>query len=265
MPDSDQSPVSPRRLWWGRGLFSFAALWSVALLVAFYQKAPLHLHGTWPWYARAPRWVEDMQGGWLGMPWAVVGQGALFLLAAAGLIVGGGWVWGRISPGSSVVGRMVWGGGLLAGALGTAVFFVSVVGWIGWGAWGLWGAAAALGVWGAFRWVREGIFGWGWARRLGWGDWVVLGVLVAVHGLTLLYALTPSVQSDALRYHLAGPQEWLKAGRLVYLPYNAFTCFPANVDMLFLLGLGIGGDLLAKAFHFLYLPLCAGAVGLMAR
>ncbi|MFW5864106.1 MAG: ArnT family glycosyltransferase, partial [bacterium] len=93
----------------------------------------------------------------------------------------------------------------------------------------------------------------------------LLLVLALFSFLVLLYALTPSIQSDGLRYHLAAPQQWLRRGRLVYLPHQAFSNFPALVEMLFMFGLGLAGDLLAKGFHFLFLPLSAGAIGLICR
>ena len=52
-------------------------------------------------------------------------------------------------------------------------------------------------------------------------------------------------------------------GHLGYLPYNAFSNFPSTIDMLFLFGSGLAGDLLAKGFHLFFLPLTTGAIALI--
>lgn len=57
---------------------------------------------------------------------------------------------------------------------------------------------------------------------------------------TFLAALTPPIQSDGLRYHLGAPQEFLKAGRIGYLPWNAFSNFPFLADMHFMIALAAG-------------------------
>jgi len=76
------------------------------------------------------------------------------------------------------------------------------------------------------------------------------GILFVLLGLLLLvYTLTPPIQSDGLRYHLAAPQEYIRAGRIVHLPHSAFSNFPFLVEMLFLQGMLVAGDLAAKAMH----------------
>ena len=80
----------------------------------------------------------------------------------------------------------------------------------------------------------------------------------------LIYALTPAIQSDGLRYHLAAPQAWLRAHRITYLPFNAFTNFPFLIEMLFTLSLAVAGDLAAKMVHFECYLLCGVFVGLLS-
>lgn len=50
-------------------------------------------------------------------------------------------------------------------------------------------------------------------------------------------ALTPPAAQDALVHHLALPKDYIKAGRILDLPYNYFSYFPAAMEMLFLYGL----------------------------
>lgn len=81
-------------------------------------------------------------------------------------------------------------------------------------------------------------------------EWTATILALLALGLGLLYTLTPAIQSDGLRYHLAAPQEYLRDHRIAYMPYNAFTNFPFLIEMLFTLGLAVGGDLAAKLIHF---------------
>jgi hypothetical protein len=72
----------------------------------------------------------------------------------------------------------------------------------------------------------------------------------------ILYALTPPIQSDALRYHLAVPQEYLKRGRIFYLPLNAFSNFPFLAEMHFMLALACGAPEAAQLMQVC----CCGAL-----
>jgi hypothetical protein len=79
--------------------------------------------------------------------------------------------------------------------------------------------------------------------------------LSALIGLPLLAALwaclVPPHQYDALVYHLALPQEYLRAGRL-YAPRGiVYAHFPQNGEMLFTLALSLGSDLLAQMYAWL--------------
>lgn len=60
--------------------------------------------------------------------------------------------------------------------------------------------------------------------------------------LTFLGALQPTIEFDALEYHLQGPREWFEAGRMQFLPHNVYTAMPFGVEMLHLLGMVVTGD-----------------------
>lgn len=86
--------------------------------------------------------------------------------------------------------------------------------------------------------------------------------LCVLIGLPLLFALwaclVPPHQYDALVYHLALPQEYLRAGRL-YAPAGiVYAHFPQNGEMLFTLALGLGSDLLAQMYVWLASALTIG-------
>ncbi|GIW86092.1 MAG: hypothetical protein KatS3mg108_0416 [Isosphaeraceae bacterium] len=60
--------------------------------------------------------------------------------------------------------------------------------------------------------------------------------------LMVLGSLQPSLDFDALEYHLQGPKEWYQAGRIAFLPHNVYTSMPFAVEMLHLLGMVVLDD-----------------------
>ncbi|MCB2154472.1 hypothetical protein KQI84_06270 [bacterium] len=92
------------------------------------------------------------------------------------------------------------------------------------------------------------------ARPSAWTiAWLVLAAIPLL--ISFLAALAPVVESDGLRYHLFGPQEYLKAGAIVALPYHAFTNLPFQTNMLFMAAMSFGGERAAQLMHWTYLPL----------
>jgi hypothetical protein len=70
--------------------------------------------------------------------------------------------------------------------------------------------------------------------------------------VTLLAALAPPGGNDwdGLAYHLAAPKVYLSHGRIHFIPYDSHTNFPFTMEMLYGLGLALGGAPLAKLFHW---------------
>jgi len=86
--------------------------------------------------------------------------------------------------------------------------------------------------------------------------WV--GGLLAVSLLAaLLVALAPPTAYDALLYHLAMPDAYLRAGRVAYLPWLAMTGMPQTNEMVYTLGMAWGGLPLATLFGWSIGPLAA--------
>jgi hypothetical protein len=86
--------------------------------------------------------------------------------------------------------------------------------------------------------------------------------LTFTFALTLALTLAPPSANDydSLVYHLGAPAQYLRAGRIVELPYDHHSYFPFLTEMLFALGLAAKGAVLAKLFHWLMLPLCCMAL-----
>lgn len=70
--------------------------------------------------------------------------------------------------------------------------------------------------------------------------------LCAVLGLLFWTAWVPPHQYDSLVYHLALPEAYARAGRIVVVDHLLFSHFPQNGEMLFTLALLMGSDLLAQ-------------------
>ena len=79
------------------------------------------------------------------------------------------------------------------------------------------------------------------------------GVILSVCILScFLLMLTPAVSNDALTYHLAIPKLFLKHHGFYFIQGNLFAQYPLNSEMLFLIGLALQGDILAKGIHFAF-------------
>jgi len=87
----------------------------------------------------------------------------------------------------------------------------------------------------------------------------LVALIVALLGFLLivgfLYTLTPPIQSDGMRYHLAAPQEYIKNHRIIYIPFSAFSNFPFLIEMFFTLGMLLWSDVLSKLYHFAFMIL----------
>lgn len=89
----------------------------------------------------------------------------------------------------------------------------------------------------------------------------VLGLTVPIAevliSLLVVRALAPPTGYDALLYHLAGPQEFLRAGRILPLAEMPGGTLPFTVEMLYLLGLALGSDELPGLLHLAFAGMTA--------
>ncbi len=79
--------------------------------------------------------------------------------------------------------------------------------------------------------------------------WFLLAALIL--GIGILAAVPP-VDRDALTHHLAVPKLYLKHGGIVELPEIEFSYYPMNLDLLYLIPLFFGNDILPKYIHFAF-------------
>jgi hypothetical protein len=66
----------------------------------------------------------------------------------------------------------------------------------------------------------------------------------------LLIVLTPSIGNDALTYHLGAPKLYLEHHGFYFIPGKLCSNYPLNNEMLYIIGLLLGGDIVAKGIHF---------------
>ena len=87
-------------------------------------------------------------------------------------------------------------------------------------------------------------------------EMLISGFLVAATASLVLAILVlsgvPPVDRDALTHHLAVPKLYLKYGGLVEIPWVPFSYFPMNLDLLYLIPLYFGNDIIPKYIHFAF-------------
>ncbi|MBV9866751.1 MAG: glycosyltransferase family 39 protein [Abitibacteriaceae bacterium] len=108
---------------------------------------------------------------------------------------------------------------------------------------------------------------WHGVRGLRGLDLALVLYLCLVFVITFILTLAPPSGGDydSLVYHLAAPRQYLRAHAIHELPYDHHTYFPFTMEMLYMLGLGLRGPVLAKLFHWWMLPLSCGAVVAMGQ
>lgn len=87
-----------------------------------------------------------------------------------------------------------------------------------------------------------------------------LALLVITISCICLLAWVPPVSRDALIHHLAIPKLYLQQGGIVEIPGLNFSYYPMNLDLLYLIPLSAGNDILPKYIHWLFGLLTAGMI-----
>ena len=78
---------------------------------------------------------------------------------------------------------------------------------------------------------------------------IIFGLLV----FSLLFlSITPPVTKDALIHHLATPKLYLNHGSVYEIPDMVFSYYPMNLDLIYLIPLYFGNDIIPKYIHFFF-------------
>ena len=86
---------------------------------------------------------------------------------------------------------------------------------------------------------------------------MLLGGLALLVVSICILALVPPVSKDALVHHLAVPKLYLKHGGIYEIPFMVFSYYPMNVDLLYMIPLYFGDDIIPKLIHFAFALLTA--------
>ena len=79
---------------------------------------------------------------------------------------------------------------------------------------------------------------------------VLIGLLIALILAIIILSYVPPVSRDALTHHLAAPKMYLKHGSIYEIPAFKWTYYPMNLDLLYLIPLYFGNDIIPKFIHF---------------
>jgi len=194
------------------------------------------------------------------------------LIAAAALGLGGGVLRAlRVGGAATAWERLALAFGLGASGLGAITLLLGRAGLLR-----PWPVRAGLGLLAAaevVRLVRARVYADRSPAPGGPALWPLLGLAALAGPFVVpmaLGAMLPTVDFDAIEYHLQGPKEYYQAGRITFLPHNVYTSMPSSVEMLHLLGMevlddwwwgALAGQLLVAAFAPAAAVLIAAAAG----
>ena len=85
----------------------------------------------------------------------------------------------------------------------------------------------------------------------------LVGLLVILMVCIVFLACVPPVSRDALVHHLAVPKLYLKHGGMYEMPSMIFSYYPMNLDLLYLVPMYFGNDIVPKFIHFSFALLAA--------
>jgi hypothetical protein len=86
---------------------------------------------------------------------------------------------------------------------------------------------------------------------------VLIGLTFLLIFFIIVLSCVPPVSKDALVHHLAVPKLYLKHGGIHEIPSMVFSYYPMNLDMLYLIPLYFGNDIVPKFIHFSFALLTA--------
>ena len=94
---------------------------------------------------------------------------------------------------------------------------------------------------------------------------LLTGLLVGLVVSIVFLASVPPVSRDALTHHLAVPKIYLQQGSMAELPHIPFSYYPMNLDLLYMIPMYFGNDIIPKYIHYLFGLLTAGLLFLYVK
>lgn len=90
-------------------------------------------------------------------------------------------------------------------------------------------------------------------------------LIVVAYGIFFYFAFAPTTTWDPLDYHYVMPREWLSQGGFVDLPKLMYSNFPASVELIWLTGMVLFGEIVANLFTWWFGVLMGLTILLIGR
>lgn len=90
--------------------------------------------------------------------------------------------------------------------------------------------------------------------------WLLLLLLAGLVLVVVIMASVPPVSRDALVQHLEVPKLYLLHGGIYQIPSLDFSYFPMNLELLYMVPLALGNDIIPKYIHFFFALATAGLI-----
>ena len=85
----------------------------------------------------------------------------------------------------------------------------------------------------------------------------LIGLLFVLILSIIILSWVPPISRYALIHHLAIPKLYLKHGGIYEIPTTSFSYYPMNLDLLYMIPLYFGNDIIPKMIHFAFAMLTA--------
>jgi len=82
--------------------------------------------------------------------------------------------------------------------------------------------------------------------------YILAGLLTLLIASIIILSWVPPVSRDALTHHLAVPKLYLNHGGMYEIPSIGFSYYPMNLDLLYMVPLYFGNDIIPKFIHFMF-------------
>jgi hypothetical protein len=97
-------------------------------------------------------------------------------------------------------------------------------------------------------------------RVKNWINAALVGLLALVVICIVILASVPPVSRDALTHHLAIPKLYVKHGGIYEIPWARWSYYPMNLDLLYMIPLYFGNDIIPKFIHFAFALFTGGLI-----
>jgi len=94
-------------------------------------------------------------------------------------------------------------------------------------------------------------------NRKSWAKAIIFGALFLLICALIILSCVPPISKDALTHHLAVPKLYLKHGGIYEIPSMLFSYYPMNLDLIYMIPLYFGNDIVPKLIHFTFALLTA--------